>query len=270
MSPVNPNVHLMEHRQMKKTLIATSIASAVSLSALTLPSVAAAEVSANVGVVSNYFFRGVTQTDDGAAVQGGLDYAHDSGFYAGTWASTVDFGSSLEDTDNDGQFDSFSDDGTSYEVDFYLGYGGSIGGLGYDVGYLYYAYPDGDDLDFGEIYGSLSYSYLTAGLAYTVNSQATGESAFDTGDMYYYAGVDVPFGESGYSGSLYYGYYTFDADSSDTELDYGHWSAGLSKDAGDFGSFGLNLEMADISGNHEWADSNSDDLKLWISWSKSF
>ncbi|MCL7750512.1 TorF family putative porin [Guyparkeria hydrothermalis] len=238
---------------MKKTLIATSIASAVSLSALTLPSVAAAEVSANVGVVSNYFFRGVTQTDDGAAVQGGLDYAHDSGFYAGTWASTVDFG-----------------DGTSYELDLYAGYGGSIGDLGYDVGYIYYAYPDGDDLDFGEIYGSLSYSYLTAGLAYTVNSQATGESAFDTGDLYYYAGVDVPFGESGYSGSLYYGYYTFDADSSTNELDYGHWSAGLSKDAGEFGSFGLNLELADIDENHGFGDDNSDDLKLWISWSKSF
>lgn len=243
---------------MKKTLIATSLAtamaSAVSLSALTLPSVAAAEVSANVGVVSNYFFRGVTQTDDGAAVQGGLDYGHDSGFYAGTWASTVDFG-----------------DGTSYELDLYAGYGGSIGDLGYDVGYIYYAYPDGDDLDFGEIYGSLSYSYLTAGLAYTVNSQASGDdAAFDTGDLYYYAGVDVPFGDSGYSGSLYYGYYTFENDSSTNELDYGHWSAGLSKDVGDFGSVGFNLEMADISGDHAWADSNSDDLKLWISWSKSF
>ncbi|MFP4638845.1 MAG: TorF family putative porin [Guyparkeria sp.] len=240
---------------MKKTLIATSIASAVSLSALALPSVAAAEVSANVGVVSNYFFRGVTQTDDSAAVQGGLDYEHESGFYAGTWASTVDFG-----------------DGTSYEADLYAGYGGSLGDLGYDVGYIYYAYPDGDDLDFGEIYGSLSYSYFTAGLAYTVNSQASGDiAAFDTGDMYYYAGVDVPFGDSGFSGSLTYGYYSFENDSSTNELDYGHWSAGVSKDVGDFGSFGLNLELADIDEeNAVFGDDNSDDLKLWISWSKSF
>ena len=237
---------------MKKTLIATSIASAVSLSALTLPSVASAEVSANVGVVSNYFFRGVTQTDDAAAVQGGLDYAHESGLYAGTWASTVDF-----------------NDGTSYELDLYAGYGGSFGDLGYDVGYIYYAYPDGEDLDFGEIYGSLTYSYFTAGLAYTVNSQADA-GPFTEGDLYYYAGVDVPFGESGYSGSLYYGYYTFDDDGEPGfgDLDYGHWSAGLSKDAGDFGSFGLNLEMADIDPTE--GDSNSDDLKLWISWSKSF
>jgi len=207
-------------------------------------------------VVSNYFFRGVTQTDDSAAVQGGVDYASDSGFYAGSWASTVDFPS----------------DDTSYELDLYGGYGGSVGDLGYDVGYIYYAYPDGDDLDFGEIYGSLSYSYLTAGLAYTVNSQASGDTAaFDTGDVYYYAGVDVPFGDSGYSGSLYYGYYTFDNDSSTNELNYGHWSAGLAKDAGEFGSFGMNLELADIEkDNPVFGDDNVDDLKLWLSWSKSF
>ncbi len=44
--------------------------------------------SANIGVVSNYMWRGVTQTGDQAAVQGGLDVAHESGFYAGTWAPT--------------------------------------------------------------------------------------------------------------------------------------------------------------------------------------
>ena len=231
---------------MKKTLIATSIASAVSLSALTLPSVASAEVSANVGVVSNYFFRGVTQTDDSAAVQGGLDYAHESGFYAGTWASTVDFG-----------------DDTSYELDLYGGYGGSIGDLGYDVGYIYYAYPDGDDLDFGEIYGSLTYSYFTAGLAYTVNSQADA-GPFTEGDMYYYAGADVPFGDTGFSGSLYYGYYAFDDDGETgfEDLDYDHWTASVAKDVGEFGSFSMNFEKADIEG--------ADDLKVWISWSKSF
>ena len=48
-------------------------------------------VSANIGVVSNYVWRGITQTDDKAAVQGGVDYSHSSGFYAGTWVSNVDF-----------------------------------------------------------------------------------------------------------------------------------------------------------------------------------
>ncbi len=239
---------------MKKTLIATSIASAVSLSALTLPSVAAAEVSANVGVVSNYFFRGVTQTDDSAAVQGGLDYAHESGFYAGTWASNVDFGA----------------DAANYELDLYAGYGGSVGDLSYDVGYVYYAYPDSpDDIDFGEIYGSLTYSYLTAGLAYTANGQADA-GPFIQGDLYYYAGVDVPFGDSGFSGSLYYGYYTFDDDGEPGygDMDYGHWTASIGKDAGDFGSFNMSFEMADV-GEDNFVSTN-DDLQVWVGWSKSF
>nr|MDJ0870709.1 TorF family putative porin [Gammaproteobacteria bacterium] len=43
------------------------------------------DLSANIGVVSNYYFRGVTQTDDKAAVQGGLDWVHGTGIYVGTW-----------------------------------------------------------------------------------------------------------------------------------------------------------------------------------------
>ena len=64
-------------------------------------SVAQAELSANIGVASNYYFRGITQTDDSAAVSGGIDYAHDSGFYLGTWMSNVDFGGN-EDVEVEG------------------------------------------------------------------------------------------------------------------------------------------------------------------------
>jgi hypothetical protein len=80
--------------------------------------VAQAELSANLGVASNYYFRGITQTDDKAAVSGGIDYTHDSGLYLGTWMSNVDFGGK-EDV----------------EVDGYAGFGGDIGdtGLGYDL-----------------------------------------------------------------------------------------------------------------------------------------
>ena len=47
--------------------------------------------SFNIGVVSDYAFRGVSQTNEGPAFQGGVDFSHDSGFYAGVWASNVDF-----------------------------------------------------------------------------------------------------------------------------------------------------------------------------------
>ena len=83
---------------MKKSLY-----QAIALSTgLLLSGSALAEVTGNIGATSNYLWRGTTQTNDAAAVQGGIDYAHDSGFYAGTWVSNVDFG-----------------DETSYELDLY-------------------------------------------------------------------------------------------------------------------------------------------------------
>ena len=86
--------------KMKKSLY-----QAIALSTgLLLSGSALAEVTGNIGATSNYLWRGTTQTSNEAAIQGGLDYAHDSGFYAGTWASNVDFG-----------------DETSYELDFYGG-----------------------------------------------------------------------------------------------------------------------------------------------------
>ena len=83
----------------------------------------------NIGATSQYLWRGMSQ-GSGAAVQGGLDYSADNGFSIGTWVSNVDFG-----------------DDTTYELDGYFGY--SIGPV--SLGYIYYAYPDGDDLDFSEI-----------------------------------------------------------------------------------------------------------------------
>ncbi|MGS0730349.1 TorF family putative porin, partial [Shewanella sp. 0m-11] len=104
---------------MNKLLINST---AILLTSL-LSTTAHAAVEANIGATSNYLWRGVTQTDDAVAVQGGIDYSHDSGFYAGTWASNVDFG-----------------DETSYEVDFYAGFAGTIGDeFEYDLSYLYYA-----------------------------------------------------------------------------------------------------------------------------------
>lgn len=94
----------------------------MTLAAAVLAGPASAQVSGNVGVVSNYLFRGVTQTDDGAAVQGGFDFEHESGFYTGTWLSNVDFGGK-EDV----------------EVDLYAGYRGEFGssGASWDVGAIY-------------------------------------------------------------------------------------------------------------------------------------
>ena len=122
---------------MKKLLLLLTIVS--------LPSFAS--VSANVSFASDYIWRGMTQSD-GPAIQGGFDYASDGGFYAGIWGSNVNF-----------------NDGAGSELDYYFGYGFDMGGVGVDIGYLAYDYPDNDsDLDFEEIYVGLSMGDL--GLLY--------------------------------------------------------------------------------------------------------
>ncbi len=127
-------------------------------------------ISANVALTTDYKFRGISQSDESIALQGGFDYAHESGFYVGTWGSTVDF-----DTDGSGY------DG-SLELDVYAGFGGSISeDVGYDVGVLYYDYPGDDDEegDYLEVYGSLSFKDLTVGAAYSDDYYA------ETGEFWY-------------------------------------------------------------------------------------
>jgi len=101
---------------MKKLSVASSALAGMAAIGALYTAPAAAEVSMNITLASNYYFRGVSQTTDEAAAQGGIDFEDASGLYAGAWASNVDFG-----------------DGTSYEIDFYGGYAGEAVGLGYDV-----------------------------------------------------------------------------------------------------------------------------------------
>ena len=84
----------------------------------------AADISANVALVSDYRFRGISQSNTDLAIQGGFDYAWDNGFYVGTWGSTVDF-------------DSAVDFNGSLELDFYGGWGTSTGeNSSIDIGYI--------------------------------------------------------------------------------------------------------------------------------------
>lgn len=109
------------------------------LALISTPSLA--QLSANVGITNNYLWRGLTQSNNEAAVSGGLDFAAENGFYAGTWASNVQYA---------------SDDTYSYEHDVYFGYSGGDE-LTYDVGWLYYNYDDVNKFDFHEVYGSLGW-----------------------------------------------------------------------------------------------------------------
>ena len=126
--------------------------------------VAASEVSGSVTVVSDYLFRGITQTNEEPALQGGVTWTHDSGFYAGAWGSSISW---LSDADPDVS--------SQVELDGFVGYAGSFGesDFGYDVGVNYYWYPGSypagfTDADTAEIYVGLSYKFLSAKYWYAV------------------------------------------------------------------------------------------------------
>lgn len=238
---------------LNKSLLTSAMAGALLAGGLA-STTASAEVSANIGVVSQYYFRSL-QFSDSAAVQGGVDYEHESGFYVGSWASNLEGGD------------------PSYELDLYLGFSGEAGEIGYDVGYNLYAYPDStENINYGEIYGSLSYGMFEAGVAYTVHSDVD-DDVFTDGDLYYYASVGVPLAND-YAVGLTIGYYDFDVDGSaaigGADASYAHASGSLSKDLGSLGEVSFNLEYADISDSHYLGTGNSDDLKLWLGWSMGF
>jgi uncharacterized protein (TIGR02001 family) len=119
-----------------------------------------AGATGNVGVVSDYLFRGVEQSiGGGAAVQGGLDYAHDSGVYVGTWVSSLD--------------------ASVYETDLYAGFSGkTAGGLGYDVGYIFYGYRDAPIANFSEVYAGLSFAGLSGKFYYSPEFGATQDPGY--------------------------------------------------------------------------------------------
>ena len=194
---------------MKKTLIAATLVSA-SLPAL-------AEISGNVALTTDYRFRGISQTNRNPAIQGGFDWAHDSGFYLGTWGSNVDFAGSLE-------------------LDYYGGYAGNINdNLAFDVGAIYYDYPGGGgNIEFWEIHGGLSGDLGPVSLSGMVSYS---NDYFDsTGTAFYYdlgASYELP---AEFSLSAHYGYQTIDDGSikddgffSSDEDDYQDWSIGVSR-----------------------------------------
>jgi uncharacterized protein (TIGR02001 family) len=155
--------------------------------------------SANVGLVSEYYFRGISQNDDAPALQGGFDYeislAKPVTVYVGVWGSNVDF--------NEGA----GVDGASIEIDYYGGLKGNVGdsGIGWDVGFIYYSYPGAAsnlNYDFIEAQAALSYDFGIAAVTASINWSP--ENFGDSGTATYpKLAVDVPVGETGLTLSGY-------------------------------------------------------------------
>jgi len=125
----------------------------------------AVTASGSVALVSDYRFRGVSQTDEEMAVQGGFAVSHESGLYAGTWASNL------------AGWGTFG--GSNMELDLYAGYVVPLGAASLDVGLTWYMYPGGaDTTDFAEPYVKLSSTLGPVeglvGVAYAPEQEALG------------------------------------------------------------------------------------------------
>jgi uncharacterized protein (TIGR02001 family) len=138
-------------------LLSTLVASGAALAQAATPDYT---LSYNVGVVTDYRYRGISQSRLKPALQGGADFAHSSGFYLGTWASTIKW---IKDGGGDAKV----------EVDLYGGYKFAAGPVGMDVGVLRYLYPSSSlpvNPDTTEIYVAGSYGPATLKYSHAVTN----------------------------------------------------------------------------------------------------
>lgn len=192
----------------------------VTMPATTPVTVAAPDnvVSYNLGVVSDYRFRGISQTRLQPAVQGGADYANTpTGLYVGTWLSTLKW---IDDAGGNG----------NVEWDMYAGKKGNITeNWSYDLGVLTYVYPSNDlhaNADTTELYGQIGY-----GPAYLKYSQAVTNlfgfaNSKNSGYVDLGANIDVT---NGYVINLHVGHQTVKNNSASS---YSDWKIGVTKDFG--------------------------------------
>jgi uncharacterized protein (TIGR02001 family) len=218
---------------MKTLSKAVAIASLLS-AGLMGAQVANAEVSFNAALVTDYVFRGVSYSDNGLALQGGADYAHESGVYVGTWLSNIDTGI---DTD--------------IEYDLYVGYGMEVNGLEIDLGYTTYNYVDLDQGNTTEIYANVTKGAITASVYRDID-------LYDSTYLGFAYSMELP---QDLALDLTAGYTLVDADDEDDIYDV---SATVSK----------SLEMVDVAFTVTNVDGDAagveDDTLFFLSVSKEF
>lgn len=193
-------------QNVKKTTLSTALGSLLVVSApfMVNPASADVEISGNLTLASDYFFRGYSETDNGPAIQGGFDLEHSSGLYAGTWASNVAFAKGSE-------------------VDFYAGYTTDLTDeIFVDVGALYYVYAGDSDANTAEIYVGAGYSWFSLYYSHAV----TDFFGDDGRNSYYFDfGVEVPM-TAELTGVAHVGYQKVKVSGASDES-FTDWSIGL-------------------------------------------
>ncbi|AHE97769.1 TorF family putative porin [Thioalkalivibrio paradoxus] len=154
----------------KKTIRFLSLSMTTLALGLAAPVAVQADLEFHVGVFSDYIDNGESKSDNNAVVQGGLEYSHESGLFAGVAMSTLGSG--------EGQ-----------EVVPFIGYGFGLGELGFELGYEYFYYTEGDDRYEGEIFAGVEYGPFYAETSHIVRAHDR-----DTeGDTVYLVGASDEF-----------------------------------------------------------------------------
>ena len=278
---------------MHKSLITTAV-----LGALAAPSFVFAADAApasdftaayNVGLFSQYIFRGLTQTNNKPALQGGFDVNHKSGLYIGGWASNVSW---LRDNANEAVGPVYQSGG-SLEIDLYGGFKTDVKGVGIDIGALQYYYPGAlnkavyDKANTTELYGALSYGWLQAKVSSVVSKDAwafgkkynAGTNGDDERGTYYAElNANIPLADTGITALIHVGRQEFNQAKSlptNPEASYTDWKLGLTKgfDGGlNIGAFytDTNISTANAAANWTYAGKNIGDSTGTVFVQKTF
>ena len=213
------------------TLSAIALAAAATLSSGTALAQAPAPapeftLTGNIGAVSDYRFRGLSQNNLKPAVQIGADLAHSSGLYLGTWASQVSDWAAGPKGDN-------------LEVDFYGGYKTEVSGVGLDIGAIAYHYPGSTkgttvgtsyEANTQEVYLGLTYGIASFKTSYVISDNYFASSSLDNkGTMYYDLTLAKEVAPK-LTASVHAGYTDYKKDTAASKVSYSDYNVGLAYD----------------------------------------
>ncbi len=203
----------------KKILASAALAAAGAIGLTAVPTVAVAQdnpLSFNVGLFSDYRYRGISQTRQRAALQAGVDYALPAGFYIGGWASNIQW---IKDAGGD----------ANVEIDLYGGWKGDVGnGVTLDVGVLGYQYPSNKlnpSANTTEIYGAATIGPATLKYSHSVTNLFGFASSKNSG----YLDLTATFDVSGFGVAPHIGYQRV-AGTGNDNFSYTDYSLTVSKD----------------------------------------
>jgi len=226
-------------------------------------------LSANLTLASEYLYRGISQTNGRPALQGGFDYSHASGLYAGVWGSNVSW-----------LADATAGVSAPLELDVYGGYKGQFGGaFSHDIGVLTYNYPGSYpaghvDADTTEVYGALGWQWLSLKYSHVVSSHVFGFTSSSGGKTRGSGYLDLSASHdlgNGWGINAHAGHQRIKGNAAASYSDY---RLGLTKDVG-FGNLGLHYSSTTAKGEvgEPYRNALGRDLgqeRLVLSFSKTF